>query len=199
VTTIRSFIAIELSNHARTELASLQDRLKDIVPAVSVRWGIPKNIHLTLHFLGDLSVDHLETVSRTVCDVATTIPSFSLSLQNLGCFPNTRRPRIVWVSVSGETEILVRLHRELGNQLQKRIGFKPEARPYSPHLTIGRVKKGIPQQRLRELGQLLEEEIHRVGQLAVLPVDHIHFIHSDLKPDGPIYTSLAKAQLGQAP
>ena len=196
--TIRSFIAIELSDHARTELTRLQERLKDIMPAVSVRWGIPKNIHLTLHFLGDLSIDHLETVSRTVRDVATTIPSFSLSLGNLGCFPNTRRPRIVWVSVSGETEILVRLHRELGNQLQKRIGFKPEARPYSPHLTIGRVKKGIPQQRLREMGQILEQEIPRAGELAVLPVHHILFIRSDLKPVGPIYTSLTKAHLAQA-
>ena len=198
MTTIRSFIAIELSDEARAELARLQNRLKEICPPQTVRWTPPKNVHLTLHFLGDVSVDHLETVSRTLRDVAAETPSFSLSLGNMGCFPNTRRPRIVWVAMSGETEILVRLQRELGRQLENGIGFQPEARPYSPHLTIGRAKKGIPQQRLGQLGQLLEQEIPRVGQLAVLPVDHILFIRSDLKPDGPVYTSLASAQLGQA-
>ena len=183
--TIRSFIAIELTDEARGALARLQDRLEEIFPANTVRWTAPKNIHLTLHFLGGLRVDHVDQVRSTVRDVVATHTPCSLTLSNLGCFPNTRRPRIVWVGLSGETQLLVALQRELGERLNRAIGFEPESRPYSPHLTIGRIKKGLTQQRLRELGQLLEHEIPRVGPLAILPVDRIDFIQSELKPDGP--------------
>jgi 2'-5' RNA ligase len=196
MTTIRCFIAIPLTDKARTEITRLQEGLNEVVPNRTVRWTAPQNIHLTLHFLGDVSVDHLEAVGQASTDAAAGTQPFSLSLERLGCFPNTRRPRILWVGLSGKTELLVALQRELGEQLNRAIGFQPESRPYSPHLTIGRVKKGIPKPRLRELGQFLEQEIQRVGQVAPLPVDSIHFIRSDLKPDGPIYTTLAQTNLG---
>ena len=196
MTAIRSFVAIELSDQAMLQLTHLQSRLNDILPPNTVRWTVPQNIHLTLHFLGHLLMDHLDEVALIVRDVAATATPFSLDLSNLGCFPHIRRPRIVWVGLSGEMEVLVNLHRELGERLRQAIRFQPESRPYSPHLTIGRIKKGIPQHRLRELGKLLEQEIPRVGQVAPLPVERIHFIRSDLKPDGPVYTPLAQAQLG---
>ena len=194
--TIRSFIAIDLSEEARTELARLQSRLKEASPPKAIRWTDPKNVHLTLHFLGDLAEDQLENVSRTVSDAAAPHTPFSLSLSSLGCFPSLRRARIVWVGITGDTDRLVALQSDLGDRLKKGIGFEPESRTYSPHLTIGRVKKGLTQNPLRELGQILEQQIPRVGRLATLPVDYIHFIRSDLKPDGPVYTSLAKAPLG---
>jgi 2'-5' RNA ligase len=194
--TIRSFIAIELSEEARMVLARLQSRLKEASPPKTVRWTDPRNVHLTLHFLGDLAEDRLQDVSRTLRDAAAEHAPFSLNLSNLGCFPNTRRARIVWVGLTGDTDYLAALQGNLGDRLKKAVGFEPESRPYSPHLTIGRVNKGVTQNRLRELGQVLEQQIPGVGHLAVLPVDHIHFIRSDLKPDGPIYTSLATAHLG---
>lgn len=194
--TIRSFIAIELSQEARTELARLQSRLKEASPPKTVRWTDPKNIHLTLHFLGDVPEDRLDDVSRTVHDAAAANAPFSLNLSNLGCFPNTPRARIVWVGLTGDTDHLISLQSDLGDRLKKGVGFEPESRTYSPHLTIGRVRKGVTKDQLRELGQILEQQIPRVGRLAALPVAHIHFIRSDLKPEGPIYTSLAKARLG---
>jgi len=195
--TIRSFIAIELSHEARTELARLQSRLKEASPPRTVRWTDPKNVHLTLHFLGDLPEDRLEDVNRSVRDAAAAHTPFSLNLSNLGCFPNPRRARIVWVGVRGDIDHLVALQSDLGDRLNKGVGFEPESRTYSPHLTIGRVKKGVTQIRLRELGQVLEQQIPRVGQFATFQVDYIHLIRSDVKPDGPIYTSLAKGRLGQ--
>jgi 2'-5' RNA ligase len=196
VTTIRCFIAIELTDQARAEIARLQGRLKEVIPHNTVRWTASRNIHLTLHFLGDVAEDHLDKVSRAVSAVATAHTPFSLHLSNLGCFPNPFKARIVWVGLSGETDLLVALQRELGQQLNNAIGFQPDSRQYSPHLTIGRVKKGIPKPRMRELGHLLEQEMQRVGQVAPLPVDGIHFIRSDLKPDGPVYTTLAHAEFG---
>ncbi len=189
--TIRSFVAVELSDEAKDVLVRLQSRLKEVIPPKTLRWTPPKNIHLTLHFLGDVSRDVLEPATLALQDVATRISPFSLQLSNLGCFPNTRRPRIVWVGLSGDMQILVRLHKELGIQLQKGIGFQPESRPFKPHLTIGRVKKGIASHQLHTLGQLIDQQIPMIGHLVDLPVEEVHFIRSDLKPDGPIYTRLA--------
>ena len=195
MTTIRSFIAIELSDEARTKITQLQSRLKSVARPNTVRWTVPQNIHLTLHFLGDVAVDDLEEVARAVGSAATSCPAFLLNLSNLGCFPNTRRPRIVWVGVTGETDTLATLYQTLGEQLHRRIGFQPESRPYAPHLTIGRVKQGVPQRRLSQLGQVLDQEISQVGQLVELPVIEIQLIQSDLKPGGPIYTPLARGKL----
>jgi RNA 2',3'-cyclic 3'-phosphodiesterase len=195
VATIRSFIAIELSPEARTKIAQLQSRLKGMSPPHTVRWTVPQNIHLTLHFLGDVAVNDLEEVARAVGAAAAGCPVFSLSLANLGCFPHTRRPRIVWVGVAGETDTLIKFQQTLGEQLHERIGFQPESRPYSPHLTIGRVKNGIPQRQLDQLGQILEQEIPQVGQLVELPVTEIQLIQSDLKANGPVYTPLVQGKL----
>lgn len=193
--TIRAFIAIELSAEARDKLADLQSQLDDIIPPNTVRWIATKNIHLTLHFLGDVAVADLEKITAALEMAASACAPFLLALAGLGCFPNIQRPRIVWVGVSGETETLVKMHQNLGEQLRREIGFMPETRPYSPHLTIGRVKKGVPQRRLPELGQALTLEQARVGQLATLEVRDVYLIRSELKPAGPVYTPLAQGVL----
>ena len=190
--TIRSFIAIELSDEARSVLADLQNRLKAVVPPKTVRWTAPQNIHLTLHFLGEVEVNEVEQVSRAVKTAASHCRPFSLTLTGLGCFPNTRRPRIVWVGVRGETELLVALHQTLGEGL-KVIDFKPEVRPYSPHLTIGRVKNGLPPRQLTQLGEVLDQEIRLIGELATLNVVELSLIKSELTPSGPVYTPLTRA------
>ena len=198
MTTIRSFIAIELSDQARAGLTDLQNQLKTIVPPNTVRWTAPQNVHLTLHFLGNVTASDIDEVAHALQTVTSHAPPFALRLEGLGCFPNTRRPRIVWVGVSGETETLDRLYHDLGKKLKQGIGFEPDKRPYSPHLTIGRVKKGVPPRRLSQLGQAIEQEQTNVGQLAALEVAEIGLIKSELTPTGSIYTSLARGLLDQA-
>jgi 2'-5' RNA ligase len=195
MTTVRAFVAIELSDEAVTKIIQLQSHLKGVSPPKTVRWTVAQNVHLTLHFLGDVAVDDLKNAAHAVGSAAAGCPAFSLHLAGLGCFPNTRRPRIVWVGVTGDTGTLTKLHQALGDQLNRQIGFQPESRPYSPHLTIGRVKQGIPQRRLEQLGQVLEQETLQVGQLVTLPVTEVQLIQSDLKPEGPIYTPLARGEL----
>ena len=197
MTTIRSFIAIELSVEALAALADLQNRLKIIVPPHSVRWTRPASIHLTLHFLGDVAVDDITKISELVQASATACPPFILTLNGLGCFPNTRRPRIIWAGVLGETNSLGRLHQDLGQKL-KTVGFTLDTRPYSPHLTLGRVKEGIHQTQLSQLGQALEQAQPQVEQLATLHITEISLMQSQLKPAGPVYTQLAAAALNLA-
>ncbi len=196
MTTIRSFIAIELSDEARAAVTRLQSRLKTLVPAQTVRWTAPENIHLTLHFLGNIEAGQVEAVKQVLQVSGSALPAFNLSLYGLGCFPNTHRPRIVWTGVLGQTEALVKLYHDLGKRLSV-IGYSPEARPYAPHLTIGRVRDGLPAHQLTRLGQILEREADQVRDLAELHVVEIALMRSDLKPDGPIYTALAQAQLLQ--
>jgi len=84
------------------------------------------------------------------------------------------------------------LHQNLGEEL-KVIDFKPEDRPYSPHLTIGRVKNGLPRRQLTQLGEVLDQEIRLIGELATLNVAELSLIKSELTPSGPVYTPLTRA------
>ncbi len=195
MTTIRTFVAIELSDPARTALTELQHHLRAGTPAHNVRWTATENIHLTLHFLGDTDLNKISKIEEILQLTAAAYSPFSLALAGLGCFPNTRRPRIVWVGVTGDTNSLAALHHDLGERLKGKIGFKPEARPYAPHLTIGRVKKGIPPGHLSQIGENIEREQTGVGPLAALQVAEISLIKSELMSTGPVYTPLLKGFL----
>lgn len=196
MTTIRTFIAIELSDAARTALAGLQNRLKTISPPHSVRWTAVQNIHLTLHFLGDTPAENIDAIGQVLQAAAETVPPFEVNLGRLGCFPNTRRPRVLWAGLMDTPPALPELHRRLGAQLAQEIGFAPETRPYAPHLTLGRVKNGIPARHLRQLSQAIEQAQPGVGKLATLHVAEIRLIKSQLKPTGAIYSPLHTARLG---
>jgi 2'-5' RNA ligase len=193
-TTIRAFIAIELSGEEHRVLSELQHRLKATTPPRAVRWTAPENIHLTLHFLGDVAAGDVRKIGQTLSAAAAVYPPFSLSLGGLGCFPTMRRPRIVWLGVGGDVSILQELQQRLGQKLGEAINFRPDARPYSPHLTLGRVKDGLPQQELAQLGQALEQ-MEVTERLATLPVTEISLIKSELKSGGPVYTKLSGALL----
>jgi len=199
MTTIRTFIAIELSSEAHHALADLQNRLKTVVPPKAVRWTAPQNIHLTLHFLGDITVDDAEKASQAIDVTTLAYNPFLLTLEKLGCFPNIRRPRIVWVGVLGDITVLTSLHHDLGDRLKTAINFAPEARPYSPHLTIGRVSKGIPSRHLAQLSQVLQQEQPKVGSLAEMRVTTISLMKSELKPAGAVYTQISRGGLRNNP
>ncbi|MCB0213733.1 MAG: RNA 2',3'-cyclic phosphodiesterase [Anaerolineae bacterium] len=194
MTTIRTFIAIELPDEARRVVTNLQNRLKGLAPPHTVRWTAVQNIHLTLHFLGDTDATHIEKISQALQSSIAASQPFKLTLGGLGAFPNVRRPRILWIGVQGDTDPLVAVHQRLGQALDAAIGFTPEKRPYWPHLTIGRIIQGVPARHLTQLSQTLETE-QAVGRLVKFEVMHISLIKSELKPTGSIYTPLAQAQL----
>jgi 2'-5' RNA ligase len=195
---IRTFIAIELPPPVTTALMQVQSRLKTISPPHAVRWTAPQNIHLTLHFLGDIPDSDVTTVSNALDAVAADCHPFELSLGGLGCFPNYRRPRVLWVGALQQSDPLTALHQKLGAALQAAIGFAPETRPFSPHLTLGRVKSGIPGRHLRQLSEAISAQQKTVGQLARLPVTQISFIKSELRPTGAIYAHLSRHPFNEA-
>lgn len=189
--TIRTFIAIELSSPVQGELANLQNRLKTVLPPRTVRWVPVGNIHLTLHFLGDIPVSQTDRVINLLQTATAQIKPFSLQLTGLGCFPNLHRPRVIWTGVQGQTAPLNKLYQTLGKSL-KAIDFSPDNRPYSPHLTIGRVNKQLPTRQSRQLAEALQKIQPEIGNVDTTHVTAISLMQSQLKPTGAVYTCLGQ-------
>ena len=189
---IRTFIAIELDETISAALADLQRRLKAKVPQGSVRWVKPEGIHLTLKFLGDVPANRIEEVERALTQACTRFSAFSVSVGGLGCFPNPRRPRVVWVGVQEESGTLTRLQKAIEDEMEK-LGFAPEGRRFHAHLTLGRTQRRASSGDVRRLGQLVSEtEIGRLGQMEARVVS---LMKSDLRPTGAVYTQLAAVKL----
>ncbi len=179
MTTIRAFIAIKLPADVREYLGAVTADLAAHTQQGSVRWVTSDRLHLTLRFLGNTAVSQLPALSDALDEVASRQPVFTLQLLDLGAFPNQQRPRVIWVGLGGETAVLTRLKQQLDQALLP-IGWPPEDRPFRPHLTVGRVKDS-------RVGTTLPWQA-RLAHMAV-PVTAVHLIESELRPDGPRYTT----------
>lgn len=186
--TIRAFVALTLPPPVAEALAAV---IQELVPRVSdraVKWVEPERIHLTLRFLGNTPVDQVEPIGTVLDTVAAANAPFSLSLDRLGCFPNERRPRVIWVGLKGDVHALQTLKAALDKALAP-LGWEPEERRFHAHLTLGRVKRQ-------------EGEIALPWGTAVVPaswhVKALHLIESQLRSTGPIYTIRHSGWLGGA-
>ncbi len=192
--TWRTFIAIELGQELKAELDRLQERLREQVPPHSVRWVQPDGLHLTLKFLGDTPLARVEEVKSALARAAAGSEPFSFSVGGLGCFPNTRQPRVVWVGVQEPTGALTHLQRAVEAHIAP-LGFPTEQRPFSPHLTLGRVRKEASRSEVQQIGQVVTAS--PVGTLGQMTATVVSYIKSDLRPSGAVYTTLFEARLGQ--
>jgi len=191
---IRSFVAIELSDEARVALADLQEDLKAQVPSKTVRWARPASIHLTLQFLGEVAPGKVEAIADALRGVCADYAPFTFELKGLGVFPNPDRPRIVWTGIDEPSGTLIALQKGMTQALAP-LGFEPEKRAYTPHLTIGRADRRAGRRELTEVGELVTRA--EVGTLCQVYVEHITLIKSDLQPSGAVYTPLAVLALGK--
>ncbi len=192
--TLRTFIAVPLSLAVTQELASLEQSLKRTCPRGIVRWIPPENIHLTLHFLGDILPSRVEPVESALQVVARNVPTFSFEAGKLGAFPNTKRPRVIWVGIRDSSSWLTLLHEAISEALE-RLGFEREERRFSPHLTLGRVQRRIGYEEVSRIGETLAAQ--HVGNLGTVPVDKMIFFQSVLRPSGAEYTPLAEFPLAK--
>lgn len=188
---IRAFIAIDLSPEIQNKLdeiiAALKQRLKD----APVRWVPAGNIHLTLKFLGDVSLVNIETLKNILTSQAGASRAFELSVGDLGAFPSANRPRVLWVGVTAPPEL-----GALQYAIEKettRLGYAREERQFSPHLTLGRVARNASTGDTRRITSILSA--YKVGFLGAVRVSAVHLYRSDLRPDGAAYTRLYSAAL----
>jgi RNA 2',3'-cyclic 3'-phosphodiesterase len=193
---IRAFIAIELPVEVQQGLDQviyqLRQRLQT-VPASAVRWVSTGNIHLTLKFLGDVSLAHLDMLKDNLLTEVKTHPSFEFSVGGAGAFPNARQPRVVWVSVQAPPELLT-LQSAIECKMGK-LGYSREERPFSPHLTLGRVSRNATNQEAHQIGQALQAI--KVGFLGLVNAQGVSLFKSDLQPTGSVYTCLLSAPLSE--
>jgi 2'-5' RNA ligase len=191
---IRAFVAIELNRELLDRLAELQERLQRQVPPHSVRWVRPEGIHLTLQFLGDIAASRVAEISRALETASRDVGPFPFQLKGLGCFPNLRRVRVVWVGIEETTGVLQRLQKAVGHNLAA-LGYPPEERPFSPHLTLGRVQRSASlsdQQRLGEV--IVNSQVETLGRMTA---DAVYLMRSDLRPTGAVYSALARLPLAK--
>ena len=189
---IRSFIAIELPPEITAELDSLEGRLK-AGQHPFVKWVDPEGIHLTLKFLGNIAPTTVPDIIEAMTRIAQPISPFHLQIGGLGAFPGWQRPQVVWVGVGGEVQKLATLHRGIEAALAP-LGFPPESRSFSPHLTLGRLRERASPGDRRRFAQWAQS----VKFEASLPfeVDALRLMKSQLTPSGAIYSQLASVQLG---
>ncbi len=186
---IRAFIAIKLSAELEEMLTRTGRDLATRIPPATVRWAKPAAMHLTLQFLGDTPAASLDAITRAIEAATLNVPPLTMTTGGLGCFPNLRRPRVVWITVVEPSGHLLQLKDALARELAP-LGFKPERRPFAPHLTLGRVHKRAGREDVRRLGHVVESAaLTDVGRMTAQAV---HLIRSDLRPSGPIYSVLAR-------
>ena len=189
---LRIFIAIPLPERLLTRLGEVQYRLEGKVSPRSVRWVKPEGVHLTLKFLGDTPRDEIPTIVEALTVVARNAPSFALTAEGLGCFPSPGRPRVLWVGVTEPTGRLKILYRAI-EEAMTALGYKPERHGFTPHLTLGRVRRGAS----RDDRALISDAVTgtKVGELAAFEADRLEVIRSELKPSGAEYTTLKRFKL----
>jgi len=188
---IRSFIAIELPNELKSELTRLEARLKsDNQPGV--KWVNPDSIHLTLKFLGNIAADRTGEITRAMENAVQGISPFHLEVKELGVFPNLRRVQVAWVGISGEVDKLSQLQKRIETALTP-LGFAPETRAFTPHLTLARLRDQTPLDERQRFGQLIANA--KFDTAGTIEVDAISLMRSQLTRKGAIYSQISSVKL----
>lgn len=199
---IRTFLAVELSEPLRTNLARLQLDLKqrlsrEVSRDVRMSWIQPASIHLTIKFLGDIDEQLVSPMQEAMGQAIAGYQRLQIPLERLGSFPRPQQPRILWVGPSEGWELgeeakrLTSVYRAI-EDCCRLLNLAPEDRPLSPHLTIARIKEGG-----RMMGQALAKSgvMDRPLSLGSLAVDSVALMRSELRPTGSVYTKLWDVKL----
>ncbi|MFO0701866.1 MAG: RNA 2',3'-cyclic phosphodiesterase [Nitrospira sp.] len=194
---IRAFLAVELGEDLRKQIALVQQDLqarlgKESSKAVRIAWVQPSSIHLTMRFLGDTDEQLLDPMREAMVTVRRSHPTIQIPIDRLQAFPNLRQPRVLWVGpseawfTSEQAKQLTSLHRGIESCCRS-FGFTTEDKPFTPHLTVARIKAGD-----REVGQRLTQSgaCDRALSVGVITVGPLVLMQSKLRPTGPVYTKL---------
>ncbi|HQA06451.1 MAG TPA: RNA 2',3'-cyclic phosphodiesterase [Syntrophomonadaceae bacterium] len=184
---MRLFTAIPVPDEIKDYTSMIRKELEVINP--DVKWVEKENYHLTLKFLGDVPVDMLEPLCDFLERAAVSSPSFKLRLQGMGFYPNRRRPRVIWIGISGEMEKALFLGDRVDAYLST-LGFEAEARR-DYHLTLGRIRSE------RNLNELVNK-ISYLGttiQTEFFTVTEFYLMESQLTSKGSVYTVKRKFTL----
>jgi 2'-5' RNA ligase len=201
---IRAFLAVELTKELRAELARVQEELKHRIEPemkrdIRISWAQPASIHLTIKFLGDMDEQVIDPLCAAVEQGMGSRTAVNMPLERLGAFPRAQSPRVLWVGPSeqwergAEARRVAEIHGAI-EQACEDLRFLRETRPFSPHLTLARIRVGE-----RQVGVALAQAgvLDRPLSLGSLAVESVVLIKSELKPTGSIYTKLWEVRLNR--
>jgi 2'-5' RNA ligase len=188
---IRTFIAVELPPEIRLALETLQARLKS-PDQTWVKWVDPRGIHLTLKFLGNVAADRINEIIAAMREAAEGTPTLHLELKGTGVFPNLRRVQVAWVGLDGEIDRLIQLQQRIEASLS-RLGFARESRPFTPHLTLARVRDRASAEERQAFGQAIASASLEANY--AFEVTAIGLIKSQLTRAGAVYSQLGSIGL----
>ena len=187
---MRAFIAISVPEFVLQAIAKAQETLRE--SGLDIRSVRKEGIHLTVKFLGNIDRDDVEQVRSAMERATKAFSPFTLKGEGIGIFPDLRRPRVVWAGISGDVEVLNALQSDLESQLRS-LGFPEEKRPFRGHLTLGRVKGRLDRTKLREALEALG-----AFETEFFTAQSVVLFHSDLRPEGAVYSRLAEVPLKSA-
>jgi len=185
---MRPCIAVDLGKVVRDRCIALQETLARA--GTDVKWVEEQNLHLTLLFLGEVVDRDTPALCRAVADCCAQHPPFTLSVETVGCFPNPRRPRVVWAGVGAGHADLCALHDDLESPLLELGCYRREERQYTPHITLGRAQGERPREKI--VPALGRQAAWSAGET---DVREVCVLSSELRSGGPTYTLLSRARL----
>jgi len=189
--TIRCFIAVDLPSEIKKGISSQITLIDSQIPKGSVRWVDQVNLHLTIKFLGEIQALQVNKIQNVLDLVLRSVPEFDMAIAGAGLFPSARKPRIIWLGITPAHEVTW-LAEKVESAMQS-LGFNPEERAFSPHLTIGRVSRDVSDTVLPAITAAVMK--NQPGEIGVIHTQSLTIYRSDLRPRGPIYTPLAHVQL----
>jgi 2'-5' RNA ligase len=184
----RTFIAVPLEEKVRAKIVALQEEMT--AAGSDMKWVEPENLHVTLLFLGEVELRESIEVCRAVRRAAEAISPFKLETAGVGCFPNPRRPRTLWVGASEGRDELIHLHHAIEAELLELGCYRREERGYTPHITLGRIKTDDATPELRTM---IAEQADWLGRKQT--VREVHVLTSELRSSGPTYVVLSREKL----
>ena len=184
---IRTFIAAEINEEVKQALVSDLKQLKNAAPRV--KWVKPESLHLTFKFLGDVEENDLAELFAAIGEAAAVFTPFAVAVAEIGAFPNWKTPRVVWAGCEDGSEELQEVFAAVENACYS-LGYPEEAKPYNPHLTLGRIKLPADSQGLLPAVEKLGKR-----EYGYIDIDEIIVFMSDLCRGGPVYAPMFRAKL----
>ena len=190
MTLLRVFIAVEIPLPIRQAIRDATESMREALGSL-IRWVPTENMHLTLKFIGEVSPANVEFLSQMLSAETKGSAAFQMKIGGLGSFPSSRRARVIWIGIQAPPGLASLQHGI--ESATTRLGYELETRPFSPHLTIGRVRQQVSAGEQQQIRAALERT--QVGDLGIAGITGVHLFKSDLQPTGSIYTRLFSAPL----